>query len=111
MHSTKLPARYPCEVKPLSHPGNPTCTGPSLRRQSAKQTKRGERQRWACTQNDGLISNPTGPKQTNAAQKHVLERTCIALIGHLKPRNVAIATMDSAATAVDSWKVKKFLML
>lgn len=37
--------------------------------------------------------------------------TCIALMGHLKPTKVAKATMDSAATAVESWNVKKFLIL
>lgn len=58
--------------------------------------------------NDSLTTAPNDPRNT---RESVSGRTCIALIGHLKPRNVAIATMDNAATAVDSWKVKKFFML
>lgn len=60
----------------------------------------------------GVFRNHPGQRKTNQNKRVLLlYRTCIALIGHLKPRNVAIATIDSAANAVDSWKVKKFLIL
>lgn len=41
----------------------------------------------------------------------LIQRICMALRGQSRPSTVASATMVSAATLVDSWKVMKFLML
>lgn len=41
----------------------------------------------------------------------LIQRICMALRGQSRPSTVARATMVSAATLVDSWKVMKFLML
>lgn len=41
----------------------------------------------------------------------LIHRICMALSGQSRPMMVASATMVSAATLVESWKVMKFLML
>lgn len=40
-----------------------------------------------------------------------MKRICIAFSGLVKPKRVEMVMMERAATAVDSWKTRKFWML
>ena len=79
----------------MSDSGHPTAQSPITARQSPGA------EISAVVKPMGLVA-PKPAKTQRKPHKHVFEHTCIALIGHLKPRNVATATIDNAATAVDS---------
>jgi hypothetical protein len=41
----------------------------------------------------------------------LMKRICIALSGLVRPNSVEMVMIERAATAVDSWKTRKFWML